>query len=257
MLYKNDLIEYNIIAATKWKRPIYFSQPYGLGLNGFLQDDGLAFRLVPMKAGATGLMMDTDTTYRNLMEKFRFGGAEKPEVYFDENGRRVLLSIRNSFANLGSLLSSRGDQAAKDSALKVLNKSYENINPTTLPFGLVTGATGGSDNSYDYSSLRYAYAFFLAGDTVKGNLIADAVARDCRQQVDYYNSLSEDEVAQFGQDLQSAKQLIGQVQMLKQQFSGKTSSLELPGAAAGGAADSTAPPAAKPVTAKPAAGPKK
>ncbi len=257
MLYKNDLIEYNIIAASKWKRPIYFSQPYGLGLNGFLQDDGLAFRLVPMKAGQTGLMMNTDTTYRNLMEKFKFGGAEKPDVYFDENGRRVLLSIRNSFANLGSLLATRGDQAAKDSALKVLNKSYENINPTTLPFGLVTGATGGSDNSYDYSSLRYAYAFFLAGDTVKGNLIADAVSRDCRQQVDYYNSLSEDEVAQFSQDLQSAKQLISQVQMLKQQFSAKPPGLEVPGAA-GGATDSTpAPAAAKPATAKPATAPKK
>ncbi len=32
--------------------------------------------------------------------KFKFGGGEKPNVYFDENGRRELLSIRGAYAML-------------------------------------------------------------------------------------------------------------------------------------------------------------
>ena len=40
----------NIIAANKWKRPIYFTSPYGeLGFQQYLRTDGLTYRLVPVK----------------------------------------------------------------------------------------------------------------------------------------------------------------------------------------------------------------
>jgi hypothetical protein len=217
-LLKNDLMEYNIIAANKWKRPIYFSQPYGLGITNFVQDDGIASRLVPLRPEQGVPTINVDTMYRNLMQRFKFGGANIGNVYYDENGRRVLLSIRSAFSTLGQVLATRGD---KDSALKVLNYGYKMITPSSLPYGLVSYR-----NQEDITSMQYAYAFYLAGDSVKGQQIADAVIRDCREQVDYYNSLSDNEAAQFQDDLQTAKAIVSQLQGLKTQFSKQAAPLE-------------------------------
>jgi len=110
-------------------------------------------------------------------------------------------------------MASRGD---KDSARKVLDFGYKMLNPTSVPYGVTS-----EDNRHDYVSLQYAVAYCLAGDSVKGLKIADEVIRDCRQQVDYYNSLSDNEAPQFQQDLQTAKYLITQLEGLKSHFSAK------------------------------------
>lgn len=224
-LLKNDLMELNIIAANNWKRPVYFTQPYGLGLNGYIQNDGLAYRLAPIKPSSADFApVQADTMFRNLMERFKFGGADKANVYFDENGRRILLSIRGSFASLGQVLAIKGTKEGKDSALKVLDYGYEKLNPTTLGYGETS-----AENRHDIVSLQFAYGYFLAGDSAKATKITDALVRDCRQQIDFYNSLNEDEAAAFQQDLQTAKALIGQVENLKQRFAAPLPSVEKPG----------------------------
>ena len=140
------------------------------------------------------------------MTKFKFGGGEKPGVYFDENGRRELLSIRGSYAMLGAALASDG---RRDSALKVLNYGYQMVDPTTLPYGLVS-----NQNMEDITSLQYANAFYLAGDAKKAIQIANATMRDCRQQVAYYTSLGESAGAYFQRDQQTAMPAI-QLQQLE------------------------------------------
>jgi hypothetical protein len=209
-VYKNDLMELNIIAANQWKRPIYFTEPYGLGLNNFFQDNGLAYRLTPLNPESNNINVNVDTMYRNLMYRFKFGGAEKPDIYFDENGRRTLLAIRNAFSTLGQALTANG---SKDSALKVLNYGYTMLDKTTLPYGMTSAG-----NQHDIGSLRYAYAFYQAGDSIKGRQIADAVIRDCHQQVDYYNSLPDNQAAEFKQDLQNARAIITQLEEWEAQF---------------------------------------
>jgi hypothetical protein len=219
-LFKNDLAELNIIAANKWKRPIAFTEPYALGLNNWLRDDGLAYRLMPLNPDADRSNVNADTMYRNLMTRFKFGGAENPDMYFDENGRRILLSIRNAFSVLGQSLASGG---RKDSALKVLNYGYTMLNPTTLAYGATSAY-----NQQDGAALQYAFAYYMAGDPVKGRQIADAVMRDCHQQVDYYNSLSDTQAADFSRDLQTARQIISQAEGLEAQFAKPATSGETP-----------------------------
>ena len=82
----------NIIAANNWKRPIYFTAPYGeLGFGQYLRKDGLSYRLVPVNnsfpqqnwivdqalRGSSIRDNNLDQMYQNLMNKFRFGGANK------------------------------------------------------------------------------------------------------------------------------------------------------------------------------------
>ena len=202
-----------------------------LGLTNFVQDDGLAYRLVPLRPNPAEPTVNADTMYETLMQKFKFGGADKNNIYFDENGRRVLISIRSAFSTLGQVLAGKGD---KDSALKVLNYGYQKLNPTTLPYGMVSFR-----NQEDITSMQYAYAFYLAGDSVKGAQIADAVIRDCREQVDYYNSLSDNDAGAFQEDLQTAKAIVGQLENLKQQFTKKTTNPLEGGTPVGGGKDSS------------------
>jgi hypothetical protein len=83
-------------------------------------------------------------------------------------------------------------------------------------------------NQQDITSLQYAYGYFLAGDTVKGNQIAEVAERDCREQVDYYTSLSDEKAGAFTNDLQTAKQIISSLEQLKAQFSPKNALHETP-----------------------------
>ena len=49
-LLKNDLAILNVVAANKWKRPIYFTMPYAdLGFGNYIRRDGLSYRLVPVE----------------------------------------------------------------------------------------------------------------------------------------------------------------------------------------------------------------
>jgi hypothetical protein len=97
------------------------------------------------------------------------------------------------------------------------------LNRTTLAYGATSAY-----NQQDGSALQYAFAFYVAGDPVKGRQIADAVLRDCHQQVDYYNSLSDTQAADFSQDLRTARQIISQAEGLEAQFAKPPASGETP-----------------------------
>jgi len=214
-LYKNDLMVLNIIAANNWKRPIYFTQPQGLGLNNFLQNEGMTYRLEPLKQtdpnGADAFNINAG--YKNLMSNFYFGGAQYQNIYFDENSRRSLITMRRAYSSFGNVLALT---QKRDSALRVLDYGYKMMTPSSFPYGMVS--TG---NMHDITSLQYAYAYYLAGDNKKGDLIANDVIRDCQQQVEYYNSLSDTDAGFFSRDLQVAEGIIKELQDMKTNFGHK------------------------------------
>jgi hypothetical protein len=225
-MFKNDLMQLNIIAANNWKRPIYFTQPFGLGLENFVRQDGLTYRLVPLsqkESAESGLpLINASLMYQNLMTKFKFGGAELPNIYFDENGRRILLTIRRAYITLGTALATEGH---KDSALQVLDYGYKMLNPSTMPYGMVSNSPA---NYHNIISLQYAYAYYLAGDPKKGALIADEVIKDCTQQLAYYQALPTEMQGSFREDSQSAAAILGQLQHMKVEFADSTHKDGLP-----------------------------
>jgi hypothetical protein len=92
-IQKNDLALLALIAANNWKRPLYFtstSELRSLGLDKYLRMEGLAYRLVPVENS----LVENEIAYKNIMEKFVYGNADKRNVYFDEENRRHLNSIK-------------------------------------------------------------------------------------------------------------------------------------------------------------------
>ena len=101
-LLKNDLAIYAIIAANHWKRPICFTSTQelnDLGLSKYVQLRGLSYQLVPFDKGG----VDNDAAYKTIMNHFAYGAADKPGVYYDEENRRHLNSIRMAHSQVASV----------------------------------------------------------------------------------------------------------------------------------------------------------
>jgi hypothetical protein len=209
-LLKNDLIILNIIAANQWKRPIYFTSPMGeLGFGPYLRKDGLAYRLVPVMpqfsqmnwvvdqsmrsnglGGTTLRDNNLDVLYKNLMEKYRFGGAESKNIYFDEENRRHLLNIRTLFAEAAGNLA---DAGKKEEAIKVMNKIEASITQESLPYAMVSRY-----NSHNQSSLIYLEAAYKAGMKELAAKVKTAILSDLKQQESYYNYIQTSQPAYYG-----------------------------------------------------------
>ena len=172
VLYKNDAAILNIIAANKWKRPIYFTSPYGeLGFGSYLRQDGLTYRLVPVLSDE----INKDWIVDKLMNKFVFGNADKPGVYFDEENRRHLNSIRLAYAQAAGNLA---DAGRKEDAKKLLHKADQMMLEENFPYGMVSRS-----QQHNQISMQFLYAAYKAGDTTLAEKITRSLKKDMQQQM--------------------------------------------------------------------------
>jgi len=178
-LMKNDLALLNIIAANKWNRPIYFTNPGAdLGFDQYLRRDGLTWRLVPV----ANSRVNTDYMMDKAMNVFAAGNANVKGVYFDEENRRHLNTIRSAYADLAMDLSSKN---RNDDAKKVLEKVDKMMDPDNFGYGMASRG-----NQHNRNSLIFLQACYMAGDKELAKKVSDAVKKDLEQQIRYYNSLS-------------------------------------------------------------------
>ena len=219
VLYKNDAAILNIIAANKWKRPIYFTSQGGgdLGFQNYLRQDGLTYRLVPV----AGSEVNDGWVYDKMMSKFASGNADKPGVYFDEENRRHLNTIRMAYASAAMDLAQKDK---KEEAKKMLNKVDKMMLEENFPYGMTS-----RNQQHNYISLMLLQATYAAGDTVLAAKISKSVKKDLEQQVNYYNSLDENKASTFDYvdqqnrkagDKNAAEQFLLRIMQMEQQFKG-------------------------------------
>ena len=177
-LEKPEMMVLDMLAELDWERPVYFVQPTllkNLGLMDYLQYDGFAYRLVPIKTPVESVSqmgrIDTDVLYHNFMEVYRYGNVADPEVYVDHFSRYNLNSIqvRGGFARLAEALVAEGD---RERAVEVLNRGVEVLPFSKLPHG--------------YQSFPYIDAYYTAGEVAQGDALAREFAYDITQKLYYY-----------------------------------------------------------------------
>lgn len=210
-LFKNDLAILNIIASNKWKRPIYFTmnQGIGLGFDNYLRKDGLSYRLVPVapvntstdstynrfsaKYGSImGLLkenVNADWMYEKLMKKFVFGNADLPGVYFDEENRRHLITIREAFADAAIAMVKTGKHAE---AKKLLERADKMMLEQNFPYGMPSRM-----GMHNQTSLKFLMAAYMAGDDALAKKVDKSLRTDIQQEVTYFNSLPQDKVGNY------------------------------------------------------------
>ena len=206
-LQKNDLAVLNIIAANKWQRPIYFTSNYGeLGFGKYLRKDGLSYRLVPVEND----YMNADWAMDKMMNKFSFGNADLKSVYYDEENRRHLNTMRSAYAELGSYLSSKN---RKEDARKVLNKIDKGMLEENFAYGMVS-----RNNMHDQTSLLFLDACYRADDKVLIAKVSSAVKKDLQQQIKYYNSLDGMRKENMSREKSSAEELLNAIDQMEKQY---------------------------------------
>ncbi len=206
-LQKNDLAVLNIIAANKWKRPIYFTSPYGeLGFGKYLRKDGLSYRLVPVANDE----INADWAMDKLMNKFGFGNADVKGVYFDEENRRHLNSIRSAYAELASYLAAKG---RKEDARKVLNKVDNGMLQENFAYGMVSRG-----NTHNRSSLLFLNACYLAEDKALIAKVSASIKKDLQQQIKYYNSLDGRNADNMSEEKRYAESYLNAMDQMEKQY---------------------------------------
>jgi hypothetical protein len=210
-LLKNDMAMLNIIAASKWKRPIYFTSAFGeLGFGKYLRKDGLSYRLVPVE----GDDINGDWMYDKVMHKFGFGNADVKGVYYDEENRRHMITIRTAYAELAGYLAAKG---RKEEARQVLEKADKSILQENFPYGLVSRG-----NMHNRASLMFLQACYAADDKALAAKVNASVKKDLQQQIRYYDTLSGTKADNMADERRIAEQYFASLQQMEQMYSGKT-----------------------------------
>jgi hypothetical protein len=193
---KNDLAVMDIIAGNDWKRPFYYAVTVPptsyTGLENYFVLEGMAYHVSPIKidkspAGEAG-MVDTRVMYENMMTKFRFGNAEKPHVYLDENNRRIFSVFRRQFGRLALSLVAEGEN---EKAVAAAEKGL-NIVP---PFKM----------AYDYYSVDLGEALLKAGKKDEAIKVFDAIILNSVENLEYISALPAGK--SFGLDFHSGVSL--------------------------------------------------
>ena len=178
-LYKNDLMMLEMLAQCNWTRPLYVaatvgSDNYNMNLGDNFVQEGLAYRITPFTTNKPGAKnFDTEKTYNNVMNRYKFGGLDKKELYIDETIMRMCYTHRNLFAQLALALIREGKN---DKALKVLRKAEKSIPEYNVPNTFVSGS----------ADLARAYA--LIGCKADAARILRQVWNNTKQYADYYVS---------------------------------------------------------------------
>jgi hypothetical protein len=192
LLLKNDMAVLNIIAANKWGRPIYFTSPFGeLGFTKHLRAEGQCFRLVPVEGQN---MLNSRASYEALKNKFAFGSANIPGVYFDEENRRHLIGIRQSFAEAANQLAIEGDTAKAKELLQLADK---NMLAENFPYAMVS-----RQNQHNTATVQFLEAAYKAGDKKLAAKVSGALKKDIEEQLTYYAYLGKMSVAELAQGVQ-------------------------------------------------------
>jgi hypothetical protein len=203
-LNKGETALLNIIAANNWKRPICFTNGFGeLGFGDYIRKIGLSYQLVPVEKS----YIDTDRMYNTIMNKFAYGNCDLPGVYFDEENRRHLNTIRRAHAEIALDLAYKG---RKDEARKVLEKADKMMLQANFPYGMTSRR-----NEHNSFSMMFLRACYQADAKQLAAKVEASIRTDLEQQIAYVDSLREPYKSKMQDDKQSATDLLTELKQLK------------------------------------------
>ena len=218
---KADLALIDILASYKWKRPICFTstgiQGANRGLGKYLQPEGMTAKFVPIinpghnKEKMYNLLTgkDVDYTGDGIGDGFNWGNIEKEGVFVDYYTQRMIRSARMHYMQLAESYINSGAQLRQNAlrgtdttgnatalaneynakAIEILDKSHENFPISNAKV----------DELSDYSALMY----YRAGDTVKGDLHTEELARLYSENIDYFAEQNQEYIITMVQEIGS------------------------------------------------------
>jgi Protein of unknown function (DUF2723). len=189
VLHKQELIILDMLQTNNWERPMYYavtvSPTQFVNLDGFFQQTGLAYQIVPLDTKKDSLDINSERMYDNVMNKYKWGGVDKPGVYLDETVMRMCKSYR--ILVFGPLASTLINEGKTDKALAVLDKAMAVLPMQNIPA--------------DYSLLTIGEAYYRLGEIEKADEIYDAIAKEAVRTANWMFRLNPGQRASVMTDL--------------------------------------------------------
>lgn len=179
-IYKNDMMMLEMLAQCNWERPLYVATTVGsdnyMNLGDNFVQEGLAYRITPFNTKTPGAKnFDTEKVYNNVMNRFKWGGLDKPGLYIDETVMRMCYTHRHLLAQLAMQLIAEGQNVKAE---KVLRKAEKVLPEYNVPYTFLSGA----------ADMARAYA--LIGKKADAARILNKVWADAKSYADYYLQLT-------------------------------------------------------------------
>lgn len=190
-----DMVVLDIIHEAKWERPVYFavtcSDDSKIGLDDYLQMEGMAMKLVPKKSPSRASELINEPVLRKqLFEEpqgysktyqpgFKFRGLNSKDIFFDENHERLTQNYRNAYMRLAIYyLGQNKDQQAIET-LDIMDKK---IPRSVIPIDFRI--------KHDVAKIYYSADASEKYEVYAKEVIADAkksLAANPRNFTSYYN----------------------------------------------------------------------
>ncbi|WP_405350592.1 DUF2723 domain-containing protein [Nonlabens sp. Asnod3-H03] len=187
LVYKNRMFMLDIINANNWERPIYFSGgAFGdddyIWMKDYLQLDGCAFRLLPIKTEPENRRdpfdmgrVDPDRGYE-ILKKWDWRNSGNPDMYYDVETRRNSVGYRSNVTRVAEALTKAGDYKRAE---EILDLGMEK-----MPLDLYG----------HYSMIEpFVNGYYEVGQVDKAQNLLDRVILKYQDEIDFYKALNIDE----------------------------------------------------------------
>ena len=134
-----DMINTSI--KNGWDRPVYFASTvpageYYLGLQPYMRSTGMAYEISPIyhdeNTDDDVVAVNTEKAYRNITEKFRWGGLDKVtepgQIYLDETVRRMVTTTRSYILSTATALVNEAVMAERADSADISDADREALN---------------------------------------------------------------------------------------------------------------------------------
>jgi hypothetical protein len=193
-IIKDDLAILDLIASNINERPIYFAvtcqQNKLQGLQDFMQLEGLALRVVPIKSKSDQQFsiigngrIDTQSAYENITKKFVWGNFDKEKLFVDRSYAPSVQSHRFVMLRTAMALVEQGKKKEAVDVLDTYFKGFPNMNFT-----------------YDYNSFYLITTYVQADAYDKAKPHIETLAKNTIENLKFYKSIGVDINSGFKQD---------------------------------------------------------
>ena len=184
VITKKSMMMLDIIANNNWERPIYFSggsfdDAEFIWMKDYLQLDGLAYKLVPIKTGRSNSFdmgrIDTDIMY-DIVTNWDWGNSGCADVYHDPQTRIQGITLRS---NLARLMTKLIEEDKIERAKEIVDMAMENM-PVDY-FG------------YYHFIVPFIDGYYKVGETTKARELFVKMKGKYQERLEYYGGIPLDE----------------------------------------------------------------
>ncbi len=138
-LEKKDLALLDFLVTNNWERPIYLNNTslsqINIDLSPYAVQEGNAYRILPVRNPRKDRerLVNTEVSYDNIINKFKYSGLDDEKLYFNEDYRGFVLNHRSSLNDLAQALI---DEGQMEKANKVLEFSLSKMPDRVIPYDI-------------------------------------------------------------------------------------------------------------------------